>query len=347
VSPRPPAEGLLLPGVEDAPRAPARRRAALLRLGLALVVAGALVAGFGLPLLGGVAKGTAYAADLLSPVEPDLIDRTPAGNTRVLAADGSLITELYRRNRNPVPSEAIAPVMKDALVAIEDARFYEHEGIDGEGMGRALVRNLLAGEVVQGGSTLTQQLVKQIRLQTADASDEREAATEQTVGRKLREAQIALGMERRYSKDEILTRYLNRVYFGAGAYGIHAAAETYFDVPPDALTVGQAATLAGLVQSPARYDPFTDPERATERRDVVLGRMLDLGMIDRRTADEARSAPVTVQAGARMRRGPCRGVLLRLRTGPSDRDARADHRAARDRRPHGRDDARPRDAAGR
>ncbi|WP_324275703.1 biosynthetic peptidoglycan transglycosylase [Blastococcus brunescens] len=196
-----------------------------------------------------------------------------------------------------MPGEAIAPVMKDALVAIEDARFFDHEGVDGKGLGRALVRNVVAGEVVEGGSTLTQQLVKQIRLQTADATDEREAAIEQTLGRKLREAQIALGLERNFSKDEILTRYLNRVYFGAGAYGVHAAAETYFDVTPDALTVAQAATLAGLVQSPTRYDPFVAPDRATERRDVVIGRMLELGMVDQAAADEARRAPVTLTPG--------------------------------------------------
>ena len=332
MSPRPPAGGLLLPGVEDAPAGRPRRLSAMVRLALSVVLAGALIAGFGLPALVGAARGTDYAANLFSPLDTPLIDSTPAGNTRVLAADGSLITELYQRNRTPVAGDAIAPVMKDALVAIEDARFYEHSGVDGKGLTRALVHNLLAGEVVEGGSTLTQQLVKQIRLQTAKGVDAREAATAQTLGRKLREARIALEMEQRYSKDEILTRYLNRVYFGSGAYGVHAAAETYFGVTPDALSLAQAATLAGLVQSPTRYDPFQFPERATQRRDVVIGRMLSQGMIDQQAADAARAAPVTLQPGggpaARLHGGPHRQLLLRLRPEVPDRHARTHQQAA-------------------
>ncbi|WP_347059053.1 transglycosylase domain-containing protein [Blastococcus sp. HT6-30] len=303
MSSRPTAEGLLLPGVEEAPVSRPRRRGVVLRLALALVLAGALLAALALPVVGGVSVATRSGAGLLQPVSDELLHRTPPGNTRVLAADGSLIAEFYRRNRTVVPSEAIAPVMKDALVAIEDSRFFSHGGVDGKGLARALLRNLSAGEVVEGGSTLTQQLVKQIRLQSATDPDAREAATDESIGRKLREAQLALAMEQQYSKDEILTRYLNRVYFGAGAYGVAAAAETYFGVTPDALTLAQAATLAGLVQSPTQYDPFTAPERATERRDVVLARMAELGLADPAAVAEARSAPVTLTPGD----GPPRG----------------------------------------
>ncbi|WP_241036994.1 penicillin-binding protein [Blastococcus litoris] len=306
--PRPSVDGLPLPGVETGPTCRRRAPRALLHLCLAVVLAGLLLAGFALPAVTGVAAGTSYAAEVLSPAEPDLIDRTPAGNTRILAADGTLITELFRRNRTPVAGDAIAPVMKDALVAIEDSRFFDHEGVDGKGLGRALLHNLAAGEVVEGGSTLTQQLVKQIRLQSAQDPEERAAATEESVGRKLLEARIALGLEQHYGKDEILTRYLNRVYFGAGAYGVHAAAEAYFGVTPDALTLAQAATLAGLVQSPTSYDPFVAPDRATARRDVVIGRMLELGMVDQQAADEARSAPVVLTPGT----GPPHGCTEAL-----------------------------------
>ncbi|WP_456599797.1 transglycosylase domain-containing protein [Blastococcus sp. SYSU DS0616] len=303
MSPRPVSGGLPLPGVEEAPARRPRRWRALLGLAMAVVLAGALLAGFALPLVGGATLATRAGTDLMRPVDDELLDRTPAGNTRMLAADGSLIAEFYRRNRTVVPSEAIAPVMKDALVAIEDSRFFDHSGVDGKGLARALVRNISAGEVVEGGSTLTQQLVKQIRLQSATDPDSRQAATDESVARKLREAQLALALEQDYTKDEILTRYLNRVYFGAGAYGVAAAAETYFGVAPDALTLAQAATLAGLVQSPAQYDPFVAPDRATQRRDVVLARMAELGMADPAAVEEARSEPVVPTPGE----GPPRG----------------------------------------
>ena len=180
----------------------------------------------------------------------------------MLAADGSLITNFYENNRTPVTADQIADVMKQALVDIEDSRFYEHNGLDVQGTLRALVTNVAAGSVQEGGSTLTQQLVKQTLLQTATTPEERQAATEENVGRKLREARLALALEETYSKDEILTRYLNIVYFGQGAYGIQAAAQRYFSVNAADLTLPQAAMLAGLVQSPANDDPITNPENA-------------------------------------------------------------------------------------
>src|SRR4051812_39915487 len=159
---------------------------------------------------------------------------------------------------------------------------------------RALVKNVAAGQVEEGGSTLTQQLVKQTLLQTADTPEAQQAAKEQTVGRKLREARLALALEQTYSKDEILTRYLNIVYFGNGAYGIQAAAQKYFSVNAADLTLPQAATLAGLVQSPANDDPITQPERARVRRNQVLQRMVRFGHA---TAEEVAAilpAPVAV-----------------------------------------------------
>jgi membrane peptidoglycan carboxypeptidase len=254
-----------------------RLRALKLLLFVAVPLAGALLAALLVPWVIGPGLVARSSADLLAPLPSPLGEATPAGNSVLLAADGSVITYFYRNNRDPVTGEQIAPVMKQALVDIEDARFYEHRGLDVEGTARALLRNVVAGSVQQGGSTITQQLVKQTLLQTATTPEDQQAAVEQSVGRKLREARLALALEKVYSKDEILTRYLNIVYFGQGAYGVQAAARRYFSVDASELTLPQAATLAGLVQTPADDDPITDPERARERRDQVLHRMAELG----------------------------------------------------------------------
>jgi membrane peptidoglycan carboxypeptidase len=252
---------------------PHPRLRAFLLLFVAVPLAGVLIAGLVSPWIVGSGLVARSSADLLTPLPSALGNAVLPGNTVVLAADGSVLTYFYRENRTPVSSGRIAPVMKQALVDIEDARFYEHHGIDLEGTARALVSNLIAGGVREGGSTLTQQLVKQTLLQTAETAEDRQAATEQSIGRKLREARLALAMEEQYTKDEILTRYLNLVYFGEGAYGVEAAARRYFGVAAADLDVLQAATLAGLVQTPTADNPVTDPVRATVRRNQVLQRM--------------------------------------------------------------------------
>ena len=276
--------------------APARTTV-LAKLAATIVLAGALVAGLLLPFVGGTGMVARNSASLLDALPVELTDEMPAGNTRVLAADGSLITMLYRNNRTPVASDRISDVMKQALVAIEDSRFEEHNGLDVQGTLRALATNMAAGSVQEGGSTLTQQLVKQTLVQTADTPEERQAATEESVGRKLREARMALALEEEYSKDEILTRYLNLVYFGQGAYGVQAAAQRYFSVDAADLTLPQAAMLAGLVQSPSNDDPITNPENGQNRRNQVLQRMLDLGQIDHAQFDEVSAQPVQVVPG--------------------------------------------------
>jgi membrane peptidoglycan carboxypeptidase len=162
---------------------------------------------------------------------------------------------------------------------------------------RALATNLSAGSVKEGGSTLTQQLVKQTLLQTADTPAERKAAVQQSVGRKIREARLAMGVDQKYSKDEILTRYLNIVYFGEGSYGIEAAAQKYFSTHASDLTLPQAATLAGLVQSPSGDDPITNPQNATSRRNEVLRRMHDLKHITDQQYQQAVATPVQVVEG--------------------------------------------------
>src|SRR3954454_18081836 len=272
------------------------RSAVVVRLVLAVVVAGALLAGVLLPWLAGTGLLVRNSATVREALPPALDTRVP-DNTRVLAADGSLITEFYAHNRTPVTSAGIAAVMKQAQVDIEDSRFYEHHGLDVQGTLRALARNVAAGSVQQGGSTLTQQLVKQTLLQTAETPEERQAATEESVGRKLREARLALALEQKYAKDEILTRYLNIVYFGEGAYGIQAAAQTYFSVDAKDLSLPQAAMLAGLVQSPANDDPMAHPEAAKQRRDEVLTRMHQLGHLDDQQLADAIATPVQVVPG--------------------------------------------------
>jgi membrane peptidoglycan carboxypeptidase len=278
----------------------------LLTLALTVVLAGALLAGLLLPWVGGPAIAAQQSSGLLGDAPLELTDEPPAGNTVMLAANGELITSFYEQNRAPVQPDQIAEVMKQAMVAIEDARFYEHAGLDVQGTLRALVTNVAAGGVQEGGSTLTQQLVKQTLLQAAVAAGSEEArlaATERTVGRKLREARLALALEETYSKDELLTRYLNIVYYGQNAYGVQPAARAFFGVDASALTLTQAALLAGLVRSPTDDDPFTDPERATFRRNQVLARMADQGYITPAEEAEAVATPLGLAPAPAPRRG--------------------------------------------
>ena len=275
-------------------------------LALTIVLAGALLAGLLLPWVGGPAIAAQQSSSLLGPPPDELTDESPAGNTVMLAANGEVITSFYEENRAPVASEAIAEVMKHALVAIEDARFYDHGGLDVQGTVRALVTNIAAGEVREGGSTLTQQLVKQTLLQAAvraGSSEAREAATDDTVGRKLREVRLALALEETYGKDELLTRYLNIVYFGQNAYGIQPAARAFFGVDASALSLTQAALLAGLVRSPVADDPFTNPEAAIIRRNQVLSRMAAQGYITPEQEAEATAAPLDLAPAPAPRRG--------------------------------------------
>jgi membrane peptidoglycan carboxypeptidase len=290
-------------------RAHPRLRALKFLALVAIPVAGILLAGLLVPWVVGSGLVARSSADLLAPLPSALGEATPAGNSVMLAADGSVITYFYRDNRSPVPGEQIAPVMKRALVDIEDSRFYEHRGVDVEGTARALLRNVVAGSVQEGGSTITQQLVKQTLLQTAATPKERQAAVERSVGRKLREARLALALEKKYSKDEILTRYLNIVYFGRGAYGIQAAALRYFSVDAADLTLPQAAMLAGLVQAPGDDDPISDPERAVQRRDEVLRRMAELGHLSAPDLADLAGRPLVVTPSAAPPNGCANAVI--------------------------------------
>ena len=209
---------------------------------------------------------------------PQALDEPQLPQQTVLyAADGSWLATLYDQNRVVVPLSKIAPIMQQALIDVEDVRFYQHHGIDWRGTLRALLTNLGGGGVSQGGSTLTQQYVKNVLILSAKTPAEAVAAASDTYTRKIREARYALALERKYSKKQILERYLNIAYFGDGAYGVEAAARHYFSTSAANLTTIEAATLAGLVQSPGAFDPLQHPVAAFHRRNEVLNRMVAAG----------------------------------------------------------------------
>ncbi len=267
----------------DEPRAPRCGRrspvAAAGKAAAASAAAGVLVAALALPVVGGPGLAAKSQADAFL-VLPAALDAPPvAQRSEILAADGSVIASLYEENRSSVPLADVPEHVRKAVLAIEDARFYAHNGVDAKGTIRAAVANARADGVTQGGSTLTQQYVKNALLQAATTTEEQEAARETTIDRKLREARDALALERLVSKDEILERYLNIAYYGNGVYGIGTAASFYFGKPVQELTLAEGALLAGIVQSPSSHDPVRDLPAAVARRDVVLRRMVDAGLL--------------------------------------------------------------------
>ena len=265
-----------------------RNASALPRLALALVVsvlAGICLAGLALPLIGGLGLASKAAAEQLKPEEPPALALPQ--RTKILDRNGHIIATLFTENRVPVRLDEVSETARKALIAIEDSRFYEHTGIDVKGTLRALARNSSAGDVQQGGSTLTQQLAKNLRLEAETTAKGKKQATEQSVERKLREARYALWLEKHKTKDQILEDYLNIAYYGSGVYGIGAAANHYFSVPAKNLTLAQGALLAGLVQSPSRFDPTEQPLKARNRRNVVLRRMAELGVVTSAASEAA------------------------------------------------------------
>ncbi|MCW2815700.1 MAG: glycosyl transferase, family 51 [Nocardioides sp.] len=253
------------------------------------IVLGVVVSGLAIPfagVLGFAARSTAEATDDL-PLE--LETESLPQKTTILASDGSVLATVFDQNRVNVSLDKISRTMVEAVVSIEDYRFYEHGALDIKGTVRALVTNLGSGGVVQGGSSITQQLVKQTLFTAARTKKERAEVVDDTYARKLKELRYAIALEKKYSKDWILERYLNTVYFGDGAYGIQAAAKHYFDVNARNLNLNQSAILAGLVQNPSAFDPTNNPARALERRDVVLDRMAELNVVTQEKADAVKA----------------------------------------------------------
>jgi len=227
----------------------------------------------------------------------DLADDPAAQTTRVLSADGKRMAYFYRENRQDVPLARISPVMQQAILAIEDNRFYRHGALDLQGTIRAVINNA-TGRPTQGGSSITQQLVKLTLVQQARTQEEIEAATAPSIGRKIRELKLATQYEKTHSKDEILERYLNIAYYGDGAYGIDAAARHWFSTSAAALTINQAALLAGVVKNPSYYDPKRAPERATQRRNTVLAVMAKQGKLDPTDAERLMGQPLGLKITA-------------------------------------------------
>ncbi|HWU09484.1 MAG TPA: transglycosylase domain-containing protein [Streptomyces sp.] len=264
-------------------------------LGVA-ALSGAVLAGIALPAAGALglaAKGTVEGFDEI----PSNL-KTPPLSQRITILDneGGLIATDYSRDRTVIPLKDISPYMQDAIIAIEDSRFYEHGAVDLKGILRAMNRNVQAGGAAQGASTLTQQYVKNVFVEEAgDDPDKVAEATQQTLGRKVRELKYAIQVEEELGKKKILENYLNITFFGQQAYGIETASQRYFSKHAKDLKLEEAAMLAGLVQSPTRYDPVNDAEEATKRRNIVLQRMAVVGSISQDEADRAIASPLDLK----------------------------------------------------
>jgi penicillin-binding protein 1A len=241
----------------------------------------------GLVLGGGVAWTVALVAGARGdgcPSVADLRAYRPPEATRVLAMDGSLVADLSPQRRVVLDLRDIPPLLREGAVAVEDRRFWEHNGIDFRGVARSLWRNVTARSIRQGFSTITMQLARSVfpeRLPMAEKVD-----------RKVCEVYLAQRVEREFGKREILALYLNQIYLGSGLYGVEAAAQGYFGVPAARVDAAQAALLIGLAKSPEGYNPRRHPERALQRRNVVLGVMAEAGVIEHATAEEARRRPL-------------------------------------------------------
>ena len=242
-------------------------------------------------LLAGIVCGSAIGAFLTLTHElpriQELEDFRPSSVTSVLSAEGKVLGEFFVEKRVPVDLEEIPPYLRQAVVATEDRRFYEHAGLDLRGIVRAILKDIRAGRFKEGGSTITQQLAKVLFLNP-----------EKTLQRKLKEAILALQIEKRYRKDEILSLYLNQIYLGSGAYGVEAAANRYFDKHVWELDLAECALIAGLPRGPTLYSPLVNPDKALARRATVLKNLRDTGYITDEQYEEAMSEPLQLKASS-------------------------------------------------
>src|SRR3954469_13234986 len=248
----------------------------LIKLAWCILLASVVAAGLMFPVVGGFGLVSNRASDVVANGSAQLVEgEVPAVSTMV-DAKGNPLAWLYTQRRFEVPSDQIANSMKLAIVSIEDKRFAEHNGVDWQGTLTGLSGYLSGNLDTRGGSTLEQQYVKNYQLLVVAQTDaEKRAAIETTPARKLREIRMALTLDKTFTKPEILTRYLNLVSFGNGAYGIQDAAQTYFGINASELNWEQAALLAGMVQSTSTLNPYTNPDGALARRNVVLDTMID------------------------------------------------------------------------
>ena len=261
----------------------------LVRAGLFALVSLAGLAAIVVAAVALLPKAFAYASESADAelVLPDDAAFDPlAQRTRVLYADGSLLAILHgEEDRNPVRLDKMPDHAWQAIVAEEDKKFFEHDGYDPAGIGRALFANVQAGSVSQGGSTISQQVARM---------NFKEVGLDRSIERKLKEVAYAVALEERFSKQEILDRYVNQVYFGSGAYGLQAASEEFFDTNVAKIEPDQAALLAGLISSPSAYNPRVNPELAREQRDLVLDSMVDVGYLTPEEGEEYKAKQLKV-----------------------------------------------------
>ncbi|MFD5776824.1 transglycosylase domain-containing protein [Streptomyces fungicidicus] len=257
------------------------------------VLAGAVMAGIALPAVGALGLAAKGSVESFDELPANLKTPPLSQRTTILDADGGQIATVYSRDRTVVDLKDISPFMQKAIVAIEDSRFYEHGAVDLKGVLRALNKNARSGEVSEGASTLTQQYVKNVFVEEAGDDPTKVAqATQQTLGRKIAELKFAIQVEEELGKKKILENYLNITFFGQQAYGVEAAAQRYFSKAAKDLNLQESALLAGIVQSPSRYDPVNDEAEATKRRNTVLARMAAVGDVSQEEADKAAKAPL-------------------------------------------------------
>ncbi|KKD05883.1 transglycosylase domain-containing protein [Streptomyces sp. WM6386] len=252
------------------------------------VLSGAVLAGIALPAFGALGLAAKGSVESFDELPANL--RTPplSQRTTILDAKGGTIATVYSRDRTVVELKDVAPYMQKAIVAIEDSRFYKHGAVDLKGVLRALNKNVQSSGVAEGASTLTQQYVKNVFVEEAGDDPTKVAqATQQTLGRKIKELKYAIQVEEELGKKKILENYLNITFFGQQAYGVEAAAHRYFSKSAKDLTLAESALLAGIVQSPSRYDPINDEAEATKRRNIVLQRMAEVGDVSRAEAAKA------------------------------------------------------------
>lgn len=264
-------------------------------LGVA-ALSGVVMAGIALPAAGALGLAAKGTVDGFDEIPANLKTPPLSQRTQILDNQGGQIATVYSRDRTVVPLTKISPYMQKAIIAIEDARFYQHGAVDLKGILRAMNRNVQTGGTAQGASTLTQQYVKNVFVEEAGDDPAKVAeATQQTLGRKVQELKYAIQVEEELGKKKILENYLNITFFGQQAYGVEAASQRYFSKSAKDLKLEEAALLAGIVQSPSRYDPVNDTEEATKRRNTVIQRMADIGNIGQEEADKAKATPIKLK----------------------------------------------------
>jgi membrane peptidoglycan carboxypeptidase len=259
-----------------------------------LVVCGVLAAGVALPLVGGIGLAAKHEADKFNNTTCNLQETQPPEPSTIYASNGTtVIARLFTQDRQPVALSKVPKYLIQALIATEDRRFYSHHGVDMRGLIRSAVST--SGGDTQGGSTLTMQYVKQVRYYQDIGNQAAQLADiEQNLNRKIEDAKCAIAIEKRESKDTILDNYLNIAFFGENAYSIESAAQTYFGVDVNKLTLAQSALLVGLLQAPTEYDPFQNPQAAKDRRNQVIQNLVAVGNLTQAQANKEEVIPVSL-----------------------------------------------------